>query len=105
MSKSRLLSLLAAAFYLGLIVQIWVKRPTPAASGLSIALALWVLVALVCIWFGEGFGPWIGSYRMLDAVGKSTFPTVVLLGWVLLVMPLIVLLLALLLRRLEQPAQ
>ena len=103
MNKSKLLSLLFAALYLRLIAQIWVKQPGSPGPGLSIALAVWVLVSLLCIWFGEGFGPWIGSYRMLDSVDGSGFPTVVLLGWVLLLMPLVVWLLALLLRRLEQP--
>jgi len=93
--KARILSLFIVCAYLVVIVAGYVRNQANQESlneylWKFFAFAVWILLALACIWFGDEMGSSLGSYRVLDWISKSTIPTVVFLGWVLLLLPLVV---------------
>jgi len=104
MNRTRIISLTIAGIYLAPILVVLLRTPLKSEELVLNLIHLfgflaWVLFSLVCIWFGEDFGSWIGSYRFLPFIEDSNVSTVVFLGWILLLLPLVIFLGSVVLRK------
>ena len=69
-------------------------RSMPARLGAALGLAIYLLLPLLCIWFGDEMGNYIGSLPG-PAINKPTPGCFVRIGgWVLLLFPVIVVVIA-----------
>jgi hypothetical protein len=84
MSYNRILSGLLAVVY---IVTAFIGRGAETAFLAAIGLIL----PLACIWFSEAMGGYIGQAGTIGITGASPGIFVCILGWLLLLVPLIVL--------------
>ena len=91
---SRFISLVIAAGYLSIVLLTPGHISFPGRIGAVLAVAAYLLLPLLCIWFGDEMGGYIGTLPG-PAINKSTPGCLVRVGgWVLLFFPVIVLLIA-----------
>ena len=91
---SRFLSLLIAIGYLSIVVFMPGNSSIPGRIGVVLAVAAYLLVPLLCIWFGDEMGNYIGTLPG-PAINKPTPGCFVKIGgWVLLLLPVIAVLIA-----------
>jgi hypothetical protein len=91
LGASRFLSLVIAAGYLSIVLFAPGYRSIPGRLGAGLAVAAYLLIPLLCIWFGDEMGNYIGSLPG-PAINKPTPGCLVRIGgWVLLLFPVIVL--------------
>ena len=94
LGASRFLSLLIAACYLSLVLFMPGHPSIPGRLGAVLIVAAYLLLPLLCIWFGDEMGNYIGTLPG-PAINKPTPGCLVRIGgWVLLLFPVIVLLIA-----------
>jgi hypothetical protein len=92
LGASRFLSLVIAAGYLGIVLFMPGHRSIPGRLGAVLAVAAYLLIPLLCIWFGEEMGNYIGTLPG-PAINKQTPGCLVRIGgWILLLFPVVVLL-------------
>jgi hypothetical protein len=83
-----------AVGYLSLVLFMPGYPSIPARLGAVVAVAAYLLLPLLCIWFGDEMGNYIGTLPG-PAINKPTPGCLVSIGgWVLLLFPVIVLLIA-----------
>jgi len=81
--NSRLLSLLVVLTYVALVF-------TYGESGWLIRLVLFLIVPMVCIWFPEAMGSYMGYGLATVGVTEESPPgCILIIGWVLLLLPVI----------------
>ena len=91
---SRFFSLVIAAGYLGIVLFMPGHRSIPGRLGSVLAVAGYLLIPLLCIWFGDEMGNYVGTLPG-PAMNKPTPGCLVRVGgWVLLLLPLIILLIS-----------
>lgn len=81
MSISRLLSLFVVGLYL-LIAHLWadsVKNVSPAFAGIA-------LFGLVCVWFGDELGGYIGNLTWFPISSRTPGGLIKFLGWLFLLL-------------------
>ena len=89
---SRFFSLLIAAGYLSIVLFMPGHRSIPGRIGVVLAVAAYLVIPLLCIWFGDEMGNYTGSLPG-PAINKPTPGCLVrVAGWVLLFFPVIILL-------------
>lgn len=89
---SRFVSLVIAAGYLGIVVFMPGRGSIPSRLGLVLITGGYLLVPLLCIWFGDEMGDYIGNLPG-PAINKPTPGCLVrVAGWTLLFFPVIALL-------------
>jgi|SRR5215213_926528 len=92
---SRFVSLLIAAGYLSIGLFMPGAGSIKERLGFVLAVAAYLLVPLLCIWFGDEMGNFVGTLPG-PAINKPSPGCLVRVGgWVLLVLPAIVLLISL----------
>ena len=93
--ESRFVSLLIAAGYLSIGLFMPGASSIKERLGFVLAATGYLVLPLLCIWFGDEMGNFIGTLPG-PAINKPTPGCLVILaGWVLLVLPAIVLLISL----------
>ena len=81
-----------AAGYLGIVLVMPGPRSIPGRLGAVLAVAGYLLIPLLCIWFGDEMGNYVGALPG-PAINKSTPGCLVRVGgWVLLLLPVFILL-------------
>lgn len=94
LGASRLLSLVVAAGYLGIVLFMPGHRSFPGRIGAVLATAAYLLIPLLCIWFADEMGNYVGTFPG-PAINKRTPGCFIrIAGWGLLLFPVIVLLIA-----------
>jgi len=94
LGASRFASLVVAAVYLSIVLFAPGYRSIPARLGAVLAVAAYLLIPLLCIWFSDEMGNYLGTLPG-PAINKPTPGCFVSIGgWVLLLFPVIVLLIA-----------
>ena len=89
---SRFFSLVIAAAYLSIVLFMPGHRSIPGRIGAVLAVAGYLLLPLLCIWFGDQMGNYTGTLPG-PAINKPTPGCLVTIGgWVLLLLPVIILL-------------
>lgn len=92
LGASRIISLVIAAVYLIIVLFMPGQSPSQSRLGTVLAVAGYLLLPLLCIWFGDEMGNYAGALPG-PAINKPTpgcFVTVV--GWILLFLPVILVL-------------
>jgi|APCry1669189241_1035207.scaffolds.fasta_scaffold210764_2 hypothetical protein len=79
---NRILSLLVAAFYI--VTAYWLKGGEVACKAL-----IFILFPTACIWFSDAVGGYTGNMGSMPITQSSPGIFVRLLGWVLLLLPVI----------------
>lgn len=88
---ARFISLVIAAGYLSVVLFMPGDKSIPGRLGIALAVAAYLLIPLLCIWFGDEMGNYIGTLPG-PAINKPTPGCLVrVCGWVLLFFPIIVL--------------
>jgi len=88
---SRFVSLVIAAGYLLVVLFMPGRGSIPGRLGFLLVTAAYLLLPLLCIWFGDEVGGYMGSLPG-PAINKPTPGFLVRIGgWVLLFLPIIVL--------------
>jgi uncharacterized membrane protein YoaT (DUF817 family) len=86
---SRFFSLVIAAVYLSVVLFMPGHSSFPARIGAVLLVAAYLLIPVLCIWFGDEMGGFVGA---LPHPNKQTPGCFVRIGgWVLLLFPVIVL--------------
>ena len=89
---SRFFSLVIAAGYLSIVLFMPGHRSIPGRLGSVLVVAGYLLIPLLCIWFGDEMGNYSGALPG-PAINKPTPGCLVRVGgWVLLLLPVIILL-------------
>ena len=89
---ARFFSLVIAAGYLSVVLFMPGHRSIPGRLGSVLAVAAYLLIPLLCIWFADEMGNYVGTLPG-PAINKPTPGCLVRFGgWVLLLLPVIVLL-------------
>lgn len=89
---ARFFSLVIAAGYLSVVLFMPGNRSIPGRLGMVLAVAACLLIPLLCIWFGDEMGNYVGTLPG-PAINKPTPGCLVRFGgWVLLLFPVILLL-------------
>src|SRR5215203_6971730 len=87
---SRFFSLVIAAAYLSIVLFMPGHSSIPGRIGVVLAVAAYLLLPLLCIWFGGEMGNYIGALPG-PAINKPTPGCLVAIGgWILLLLPVIV---------------
>ena len=103
MDRLRLISLVIAAVYVAVFATMFIRDaagPDPWAEELFegiVSAVLWLAASLACIWWGDELGEgltgvWVDFCRPITA--SSPGPAVAFMGWILLLAPGILMLLA-----------
>lgn len=87
---SRFFSLVIAAVYLSVVLFMPGYRSFPARIGAGLLVAAYLLIPLLCIWFGDEMGGFVGVLPSPNKQTPGCFVTVG--GWFLLLFPVIVVL-------------
>ena len=91
---SRFFSLVIAGGYLSIVLFMPGHSSIPARIGAVLLVACYLLIPLLCIWFGDEMGNYIGTLPG-PAINKPTPGCLVRIGgWFLLLFPVIVLLMS-----------
>jgi hypothetical protein len=94
LGASRFVSLVIAVGYLSLVLFMPGHPSIPGRLGTVLIVAAYLLLPLLCIWFGDEMGSYIGTLPG-PAINKPTPGCLVRIGgWVLLLFPVIVVLIA-----------
>ena len=89
---SRFVSLLIAAVYLSLVLFVPGPSSIQARLGLTLLIGGYLVLPLLCIWFGEEMGNYVGTFPG-PAINRPTPGCLVTVaGWILLFFPVIVVL-------------
>jgi hypothetical protein len=82
MSWNRLISVLVAVIYLAIAF-------AHGGMGLAFKLGLFLILPLACIWFADAMGGYTGLLGSMPITAPSPGVFVRILGWLLLLLPLI----------------
>ena len=92
LGAARFVSLVIAAGYLTIVLFMPRHGSMPGRLGVVLAVAAYLLIPLLCIWFGDEMGNYIGTLPG-PAINKPTPGCLVRVGgWVLLLFPVLILL-------------
>ena len=83
MNRNRILSGLLAVAYV-------VAAYFASSAESAFKMALCTVLPLACIWFADAMGGFVGPTTMIAITGRSPGIVVCILGWVLLLLPLII---------------
>ena len=93
MSKSKLLALIVAGFYLICIVVFYFQgkfRSTSDATTAISILLLWIGISLLCIWCSDEIGQYLGSGQTRGFIVPDWGIFVRFVGWALLLLPAVI---------------
>jgi hypothetical protein len=88
MSISRLLSLILAGIYLLVPLVYYFSGDEESLESFFNVLAFLVL-PMVCIWYGDEMGEWMGTMRLHQITSISPGWAVVFMGWIVLSLPVL----------------
>ena len=92
LGASRFFSLVIAAGYLSFVIFAPAQVSTERRIGTVLAVAGYLVLPLLCIWFGDEMGNYTGTLPG-PAINKTTPGCLVtFIGWVLLLLPVVLLL-------------
>jgi hypothetical protein len=83
MSWNRLISVLVAVIYLAIAFAHGGMEPT-------FKIGMFLILPLACIWFADAMGGYTGLTTSMPITAPSPGVIVCILGWVLLLLPLII---------------